>query len=43
MNIPSLQAHTSPEEWQLRVELAALYRATALYGWTDLVFTHITS
>ncbi|EHP41307.1 class II aldolase/adducin-like protein [Cupriavidus basilensis OR16] len=43
MNIPSLQAHTSPEEWQLRVELAALYRATALYGWTDLVVTHISA
>ncbi|MCY0855395.1 class II aldolase/adducin family protein [Cupriavidus sp. D39] len=43
MNTPSLQAHTSPEEWQLRVELAALYRATALYGWTDLVFTHISA
>jgi ribulose-5-phosphate 4-epimerase/fuculose-1-phosphate aldolase len=43
MNIPSLQAHTNPEEWHLRVELAALYRATAMYGWTDLVFTHISA
>ena len=33
----------SPEEWKLRVELAAAYRLAALYGWTDLVFTHISA
>lgn len=33
----------SNEEWQLRVDLAACYRLAALYGWTDLVFTHITA
>jgi ribulose-5-phosphate 4-epimerase/fuculose-1-phosphate aldolase len=33
----------SAEEWQLRVELAACYRLVALYGWTDLVFTHISA
>lgn len=43
MNIPSLKDHVSPEEWQTRVDLAALYRLTALYGWTDLVFTHISA
>ncbi|MGQ9896538.1 MAG: class II aldolase/adducin family protein [Acidobacteriota bacterium] len=32
----------SPEEWQARLDLAALYRLTALYGWDDLVFTHIS-
>jgi len=32
----------SPEEWQLRVDLAACYRLVALYGWSDLVFTHIS-
>ncbi|MBF7729443.1 class II aldolase/adducin family protein [Pseudomonas sp. N040] len=42
MQIPSMQDQVSPEEWQLRVDLAALYRLTALYGWTDLVFTHIS-
>jgi ribulose-5-phosphate 4-epimerase/fuculose-1-phosphate aldolase len=42
MNIPSLKDQVSPEEWQARVDLAALYRLTALYGWTDLVFTHIS-
>jgi len=42
MQIPSMKDQVSPEEWQLRVDLAALYRLTALYGWTDLVFTHIS-
>lgn len=43
MNIPSLKDKVSAEEWQTRVDLAALYRLTALYGWTDLVFTHISA
>ncbi len=30
-------------ERALRVELAAAYRLAALYGWTDLVFTHISA
>src|SRR5262245_66481278 len=32
----------SAGEWQARVDLAALYRLTALYQWDDLVFTHIS-
>ena len=32
-----------PDEWQLRVNLAACYRLVALYGWSDLVFTHISA
>lgn len=43
LNIPSLQYLVSPEEWQLRVDLAACYRLVALYGWSDLVFTHISA
>ena len=31
------------EEWALRVDLAACYRLVALYGWSDLVFTHISA
>ena len=42
-NIPSLQNQVSAEEWQLRCDLAACYRLVALYGWTDLVFTHISA
>ena len=43
MNIPSLKTVVSPEEWQLRCDLAACYRLVARYGWTDLVFTHISA
>jgi ribulose-5-phosphate 4-epimerase/fuculose-1-phosphate aldolase len=43
MNIPSLQHQVSAEEWQLRLDLAACYRLVAAYGWSDLVFTHISA
>ena len=43
MKIPSLKEVVSAEEWQLRVDLAAAYRLEALYGWSDLVFTHISA
>jgi len=42
MNVPSLKDQVSPEEWRARVDLAAAYRLVALYGWSDLVFTHIS-
>jgi ribulose-5-phosphate 4-epimerase/fuculose-1-phosphate aldolase len=42
MNTVSLKDHVSPEEWQARVNLAAAYRLVALFGWDDLVFTHIS-
>ncbi len=42
MHIPSLQASVSPEEWQLRCDLAACYRLVAAYGWSDMIFTHIS-
>lgn len=38
----SLKGKVSEEEWALRVDLAAAYRLVALYGWDDLVFTHIS-
>jgi ribulose-5-phosphate 4-epimerase/fuculose-1-phosphate aldolase len=41
--IPSLQDKVSPEEWQTRLDLAACYRLVADFGWSDLVFTHITA
>ena len=43
MSSPSLKDQVSPEEWQLRVELAACYRLVAAYGWSDLIFTHISA
>jgi ribulose-5-phosphate 4-epimerase/fuculose-1-phosphate aldolase len=33
----------SDAEWQVRCDLAACYRLVAIYGWTDLVFTHISA
>ena len=43
LKIPSLKNRVSPEEWQLRVDLAAAYRLVALFKWDDLVFTHISA
>jgi ribulose-5-phosphate 4-epimerase/fuculose-1-phosphate aldolase len=43
LTIPSMQQRVSPEEWQTRVDLAACYRLVADFGWSDLVFTHITA
>jgi ribulose-5-phosphate 4-epimerase/fuculose-1-phosphate aldolase len=41
--IDSLRSKVSAEEWHARVELAALYRLVALYGWDDLIYTHISA
>ena len=43
LSIPHRRDHVSPEEWRLRVDLAAAYRLVALFGWDDLVFTHISA
>jgi ribulose-5-phosphate 4-epimerase/fuculose-1-phosphate aldolase len=32
----------APGEWEARVDLAAAYRLVALYGWDDLIFTHLS-
>jgi ribulose-5-phosphate 4-epimerase/fuculose-1-phosphate aldolase len=40
---PSRRSQVSPEEWQLRCDLAAAYRLVALFKWDDLVFTHISA
>lgn len=39
----SLKSRVSSEEWQVRVDLAALYRLVALHGWDDMIFTHISA
>ena len=41
--VVSLKGRVSDEEWQARVDLAALYRLVALYGWDDLIYTHISA
>ena len=33
----------SDAERAVRIDLAACYRLVALYGWDDLVFTHISA
>mgnify|MGYP003665504712 FL=1 len=38
--VPSLREKVSEEEWALRVELAAVYRLVARFGWDDGIFTH---
>ncbi|MGB1558028.1 MAG: class II aldolase/adducin family protein, partial [Oceanococcaceae bacterium] len=43
MSNAPLQSQVSAEEWALRVDLAAAYRLVALFGWDDLVFTHLTA
>lgn len=43
MEIASLKQVVSEQEWQLRVDLAACYRLAALYGWSDLIFTHLSA
>ena len=41
--VESLKNKVSEEEWALRVDLAAAYRLVALFGWDDIVFTHLTA
>jgi ribulose-5-phosphate 4-epimerase/fuculose-1-phosphate aldolase len=37
------RAAMSTAEWQARCDLAALYRITDLYGWTDTINTHMSA
>ena len=41
--ISAVKSQVSTAEWEVRVNLAAAYRLVALYGWDDLVFTHISA
>jgi len=38
-----VKSTVSAEEWRIRTDLAAAYRLVAMYGWDDLVFTHISA
>ena len=33
----------APAEWEQRVKLAACYRLVEHFGWTDLIYTHISA
>ena len=41
--IRSIKGQVTAEEWAVRTDLAAAYRAVAMFGWDDLVFTHISA
>jgi ribulose-5-phosphate 4-epimerase/fuculose-1-phosphate aldolase len=43
VEIPPMKDRVSPEEWRVRVDLAAAYRLVAHYGWDDLIFTHLSA
>src|SRR5664280_566743 len=34
------QDQSAPAEWQARVDLAAVYRLLAHYGWDDVIYNH---
>jgi ribulose-5-phosphate 4-epimerase/fuculose-1-phosphate aldolase len=38
-----IQSMVTEAEWQQRVDRAACYRLVALFGWDDLIFTHISA
>src|ERR1700709_2853108 len=40
--IKSVREQVSAEEWQTRVDLAACYRLTAMYGMTEMIANHIS-
>ena len=41
--IRSIKGQVTADEWAARTDLAAAYRAVAMFGWDDLVFTHISA
>jgi ribulose-5-phosphate 4-epimerase/fuculose-1-phosphate aldolase len=43
LNIASMKARCTPQEWQARVDLAACYRLVDLYGMSDMMANHISS
>jgi ribulose-5-phosphate 4-epimerase/fuculose-1-phosphate aldolase len=43
LDLPNRRETVSAEEWRTRVDLAAAYRLVAMFGWDDLVFTHISA
>jgi ribulose-5-phosphate 4-epimerase/fuculose-1-phosphate aldolase len=41
--VEGVRNRVSAEEWEARVNLAACYRLAAHYGWSDLIYTHISA
>jgi ribulose-5-phosphate 4-epimerase/fuculose-1-phosphate aldolase len=40
---PTVRDRVSEEEWATRVDLAACYRLVARFGWTDMIYNHISA
>ena len=43
VTIKDLSQTCSMAEWQVRCDLAAFHRLYAHFGWTDLIYTHLTA
>lgn len=41
-SLAGVKQRVSAQEWEARVELAALYRLVGHYRWTDTIYTHIS-
>lgn len=41
--VTALKQKMSEAEWQMRIDLAACYRLVDLYGWSDLLATHLSA
>ena len=42
LQIASMRGRCTEAEWQARVDLAACYRLTSIYGMTEMVANHIS-
>jgi ribulose-5-phosphate 4-epimerase/fuculose-1-phosphate aldolase len=43
LSVHNRRGEVSEAEWRVRTDLAAAYRLVAMFGWDDLVFTHISA
>jgi ribulose-5-phosphate 4-epimerase/fuculose-1-phosphate aldolase len=43
VSVHNRRGEVSDAEWRVRIDLAAAYRLVAMFGWDDLVFTHISA
>lgn len=43
LKLPSIRERVSQAEWQTRVDLAAVYRLLAHFGWEDIIYTHCSA
>ncbi|NKB98767.1 MAG: class II aldolase [Pseudomonadales bacterium] len=43
VSLQSVRDQVSEEEWRVREDLAAAYRIVDHYGWSDMVFTHLSA